>query len=87
VRRTLGRYLRAVARDPRRLFERLYAQTVHLQQPNEVLDGAVNLCDDCANAMVLDDRLIPSCRWDEFRLYGGPIVPVRRAAAAVGEER
>ena len=84
VRRACGRYLRAVVRDPRRLFERIYAQTVHLQQPNEVLDGAVNLCDDCANAMVYEDRLINSCRLDEYRLYGGPIVPVRRAVP-VGE--
>jgi radical SAM family protein len=82
VRRAFGEWLRGVARDPRRLFERIYAQTVHLQQPNEVLNAAVNLCDDCANAMVLGGRLIPSCRWDEFRLYGGPIVPVRIAAGA-----
>ena len=81
VRRAAGRWLRAVIRDPRRLFQRIYAQTVHLQQPNEVLDGAVNLCDDCANAMVYQDRLISSCRLDEYRLYGGPIVPVRPPAA------
>jgi organic radical activating enzyme len=87
VRRTLRSYLRAVAHDPRRLFERLYVQTVHLQQPNEVLNGAVNLCDDCANAMVYEDRLIPSCRWDEFRLYGGVVVPVRREVAGVAAGR
>ncbi len=78
VRRALGRYLRAVARDPLRLFEKLYAQTIHLQQPNEVLNGTVNLCDDCANMMVYEDRLIRSCRWDEYRLYGGLITPVLR---------
>jgi len=81
VRRACGRYLKAVARHPLRLFRRVYAQTVHLQQPNEVLDGAVNLCDDCANAMVFGDRLINSCRLDEYRLYGGPITPVVRPAS------
>ncbi len=80
LRRTAVRYLRAALRRPRLLLERLYAQTVHLQQPNEILAGKVNLCDDCANAMVHQDRLISSCRWDEYRLYGGPLTPVRRAA-------
>jgi hypothetical protein len=79
VRRAASRYLRQVARRPWRLFERVYTQTIHLQQPNEVLAGAINLCDDCANAMVHADRLISSCRWDEFRLYGGLLTPVPAA--------
>jgi hypothetical protein len=80
VRRAAGRYLRQVVRRPGLLFERVYTQTIHLQQPNEVLAGAINLCDDCANAMVHEDRLISSCRWDEFRLYGGLLTPVPAAS-------
>ena len=76
VRKALGVFLRAVAKNPLRLFDRIYAQTIHLQQPYEILNGSVNLCDDCPNMMIHDGRLIASCRLDEYRMLGGLITPV-----------
>jgi len=73
IRRALVRYLRAGLGRPARLFDPLYIQCVNIQQPNEILDGEINLCDGCLNQMAYHGELIPSCQLDEYRLYGGPI--------------
>jgi len=78
VRRTLIRFLKVASRNPLRLLDRVYVQSISLQQPNEILQGEVNLCDGCLNMMMYNNTLIPSCRLDEYRLYGGPITPVPR---------
>ncbi|MEN6561439.1 MAG: radical SAM protein [Acidobacteriota bacterium] len=75
LRRALAAYLRACFRDPRRAFARIYSQSVHLHQPNELLDGRVNLCDSCLNMMVYRGKLINSCRLDEYRVFGAAITP------------
>lgn len=67
---------RRLARRPWRLLEPIYTQSVSLQQPNEMLDGRANLCDGCLNMMLHDGVLIPSCRLDEYRLFGGAVEPV-----------
>jgi hypothetical protein len=76
VRKALGRYAKSVLASPRRLFDRIYIQTISLQQPNEVLNGKANLCDGCLNMMIYHGELIPSCRLDEYRMFGGPVDPV-----------
>ena len=81
VRTAAGRYARACARNPARLGEAIFTQSISLQQPNEVLDGEVNLCDGCLNLMLWNGRLIPSCRLDEYRMFGGEVVPVPATAA------
>jgi hypothetical protein len=74
VRKAFLRYLRSALGNPARLFDPLYIQCVNIQQPNEILDGEVNLCDGCLNQMAYNGRLIPSCQLDEYRLYGGPFM-------------
>jgi hypothetical protein len=76
VRKTLARYLCAVVRNPLRVFDKIYTQTISLQQPNEVLGGKINLCEGCCNSMLYGENLIESCRLDEYRLFGGPVTPV-----------
>jgi uncharacterized Fe-S cluster-containing radical SAM superfamily protein len=76
VRTAAARYAAACARNPVRLGEAIFTQSISLQQPNEVLDGAVNLCDGCLNLMLWKGRLIPSCRLDEYRIFGDEVVPV-----------
>jgi len=76
IKKTLRRYLKAVVRNPLRLFDKLYIQSISLQQPNEFLKDGANLCDGCMNMMVYRGELIPSCRLDEYRMFGGPIKPV-----------
>lgn len=73
VRKAFYNYLRASFRNPSRLFDKIYVQSIHFQQPNEITGDMINLCDDCVNMMVYDGRLINSCRLDEYRMLGGPI--------------
>lgn len=75
LRRALAAYLRSCVRDPRRAFAPIYSQSVHLHQPNELLDGRVNLCDSCLNMMVYGGKLINSCRLDEYRVFGAAVTP------------
>jgi organic radical activating enzyme len=77
VKKIFVNYLKASLRNPLRLFDKVYSQSIHLQQPIEILEGMVNLCDDCVNMMVYNDRLINSCRLDEYRMFGGPINVVK----------
>jgi hypothetical protein len=84
VRKTFFRYLGAGLKNPARLFDPLYIQCINIQQPNEILDGEVNLCDGCLNQMAYKGGLIPSCQLDEYRLYGGPFM---EAAEAPGDGR
>jgi hypothetical protein len=80
LRKALFRLLGASLRDPRHLFAPVYIQCINIQQPNEILDGEVNLCDGCLNMMMHKGELIHSCQLDEYRLYGGMIREVRKAA-------
>lgn len=77
VRRAFSNFLRASLRNPLRIFDRIYVQTIHLQQPSEIFEGKQNLCDGCANMMVYKGKLINSCGLDEYRMFGAPIIPVQ----------
>jgi sulfatase maturation enzyme AslB (radical SAM superfamily) len=70
VKRGFGHFLKLLLRNPFLLFNSIYTQSVHLQQPNEIIDGKINLCDDCVNMMAYKGHLINSCRLDEYRKYG-----------------
>ena len=84
LRRTIVRHFAGVARRPTRLLEPVYVQSVSFQQPNEILGNEVNMCDGCMNAMVFRGRLIPSCRLDEYRLFGEALRPVRKGGSPEG---
>jgi hypothetical protein len=73
VRKALKNYLRVISRHPLRIFERMFVQSLVIQQPFEVIDGELNLCDGCINLMPYKGEMINSCRLDEYRLLGGPI--------------
>lgn len=76
VKKAFIHFLKTVMRSPLRLLDRIYIQTISLQQPNEMLRGRENLCDGCLNMMIYKGELIPSCRLDEYRMFGGFITPV-----------
>lgn len=63
-------FLKFLIKNPLVLFDSIYAQSIHLQQPNEIIDGKINLCDDCVNMMAYKGQLINSCRLDEYRKFG-----------------
>jgi pyruvate-formate lyase-activating enzyme len=79
VKRSFLNFLRISLKNPWRLFDRVYSQPVVFEQPLEIIDGEKNLCDGCINAMVYKGRLIPSCRLDEYRVFGGSVVAVKRS--------
>lgn len=73
LRSTLGHFLRAGLRNPLKFMQKLYVQSISLQQPNEYYEGESNECDGCLNMMIYKGKLIPSCRLDEYRMAGGPL--------------
>jgi hypothetical protein len=73
IRKTLAKYMRAVIKNPLCLFEKIFVQSLVIQQPFEIIDGDLNLCDGCINLMPYKGEMINSCRLDEYRLLGGPI--------------
>ncbi len=76
VRETAGAFFKSIIKSPLSMFDGMYVQSVSLQQPNEVVRGQANLCDGCLNMMLYQDQLIPSCRLDEYRMFGDLITPV-----------
>jgi len=76
VRHAFKNFIFVCFRNPSHLLKKIYSQSIHLHQPNEVLKGKVNLCDSCLNTMIYQGRLINSCRLDEYRMYGGLLMPV-----------
>jgi hypothetical protein len=79
VRKTFTHFLGACLKNPGRLFQHLYAQSISLQQPNEIIEGEANLCDGCMNMMPYQGKMIHSCRLDEFRMFGGYVTPLKRS--------
>ena len=73
LRRAFAHFLKDLVKNPLLIFAKIYTQTIHFQQPNEILNGQVNLCDGCANMMVHEGKLINSCRLDEYRMFGQPV--------------
>jgi len=77
IRKAMKKYLISLLQNPLRLFTPVYVQALILQQPFEVIDGEPNLCDGCINLMPYQGKLINSCRFDEYRLLGGPLTFVK----------
>jgi hypothetical protein len=86
VRRAFYKFARSVLRKPRALSEKIYIQSISLQQPNEYLNGKPNLCDGCMNMMVYKGKLVHSCRLDEYRIFGGLLTPIEENRIMTGTE-
>ena len=78
MRKTLKNYLNYLIKNPLRIFNRIYVQALILQQPFEIIKGHVNICEGCINLMPFDGKLINSCRYDEYRLLGGPMSLIKK---------
>jgi hypothetical protein len=86
VRRAFFRFARSVFQKPHSLTEKIYIQSISLQQPNEYLNGVPNLCDGCMNMMVYKGKLVHSCRLDEYRIFGGLLTPIIENRIVTGTE-
>lgn len=85
TRRTAGRFLRAVLRNPLRLFRKLHFQSVTIIQPVDFLPGGQqNMCDGCPDMTVWDGQLVWSCRLEELKAFGTWVrtVPNEKTVAA-----
>jgi MoaA/NifB/PqqE/SkfB family radical SAM enzyme len=72
VRRTAGRWVKDMLRHPGRIFSGLRLQSITIIQAPDILpDGRADMCDSCPDMTVYDNKLINSCRMDEYRLFGG----------------
>jgi hypothetical protein len=73
VRKALSRFLKVLFLRPWHVFERIYILPIAIEQPLELIDGELNICDDCINMMIFQNRLIPSCRVEEYRAFKAPV--------------
>jgi hypothetical protein len=73
VRKAFSRFLRVLFIKPWQAFEKIYIQPIAIEQPLELIDGELNVCDDCINMMIFQNRLIPSCRVEEYRAFEAPV--------------
>lgn len=67
-------FLKSFLANPTILFKKFHIQELLLQQPFEIIEGENNMCDGCINLMMYKGKLINSCRLDEYRILGGPLV-------------
>jgi hypothetical protein len=74
VRKAFTRFIISCFARKSILFTRISLKQTVLQQPVEFINGIHNLCDGCVNQMIYEGQLINSCRLDEYRMLGGPVV-------------
>ncbi len=82
--RAASAYLRALAWNPLRAFQKLHFQSVMIIQPIDVLpDGRQNMCDGCPDMTVWNGRLAWSCRLEEPMRFGGFVRTVPKSRLPV----
>ncbi|MCL4246808.1 MAG: radical SAM protein [Anaerolineae bacterium] len=82
VRQAHGQFWKEVLRNPMRLFQPMYVQSIGIiQGPDLLEDGRVDMCESCPDMTVWDGKLVHSCRMDEWRLYGSYVQPQPRQVA------
>ncbi|MBN1285980.1 MAG: radical SAM protein [Anaerolineae bacterium] len=81
-------FWREVLKNPRKLFEPIYSQSIGIVQgPDITEDGRADMCDSCPDITVWDGKLVHSCRMDEWRIYGNYVTPqVKKEIAEAGGE-
>lgn len=76
LRKAQANFWRDVVRDPRKLFEPIYIQSIGIVQAPDIMpDGRTDMCDSCPDMVVWDGKLVHSCRMDEWRIYGQYVTP------------
>ena len=81
------KYLGALLRNPFRIFQKLYMQSIMFIQPIDfMVDGRQSMCDGCPDIMVHEDKLVWSCRLEELKNYGTFLRTVPKKEKPVAEE-
>lgn len=74
LRQAWWNWMKAIVRNPARLFEGIYLQSIGIiQAPDMLEDGRMDMCDSCPDVTIWDGKLVNSCRMDENRLYGAQL--------------
>ncbi len=80
ARSALKSWLGSALKNPLRLFEKQYFQSIMFIQPIDILeDGRQNMCDGCPDITVHNGELVWSCRLEERLKFGGWVRTVPRA--------
>jgi hypothetical protein len=87
VRKAWKKRLGDVLRNPLRLFEKVYVQSIGIIQAPDVLeDGRADMCDSCPDITIYEGKFINSCRMDEYRLFGGFLTVVDKDKVATEQQ-
>jgi len=71
TRKALGKWIRSALRNPFRIFQRSYLQTIMFIQPVDFMaNGDQSMCDGCPDITVFDGKLVWSCRMEEVKEFG-----------------
>jgi hypothetical protein len=74
LRPALRQYAAMVLQHPKELGSRFYLQSISVVQPPDILpNGERDACDGCPNMTFWQDRLVPACRLEEYKMFGGPV--------------
>ena len=77
MRKALSGFMSACLRNPLTFFEKIYIQSIILQQPIEFVGSDKNTCDSCINPMIYKEKVINPCQLDEYRQYNRTIHAVQ----------
>jgi len=66
----LKKYILAVMRKPFLLFKKPHMQVLTIVDPPSFVNGERDLCDACPDAILYNDRLVPSCCLEEIKRFG-----------------
>jgi hypothetical protein len=82
IRRAWINRIKDVVRHPLRLFKNVLVQSIGIiQAPDVMEDGRADMCDSCPDITFFDEKLVNSCRLDEYRLFGGFVTVVEKEKA------
>lgn len=71
IRKAGKRYIKSLFKNPLRIFNSVYAQSISAVQPIDILpNGEADTCDGCPNKTFWNDRLVSACRLEEYMMYG-----------------
>ncbi len=74
MRKAFKTFIKSCIRDPFRFLQKPNLLTIAIIQPCDLdIEGGQNMCDGCPDAILHDNKLVPSCRLDEYKRFGSPI--------------
>lgn len=74
IRKACRKYFTAILHNPKILFRRIYIQSISAVQPVDILpSGEQDNCDGCPNKTYWNGRLVSACRFEEYKIWGGPL--------------